>query len=196
MQREELSRQAKVVDMMLTMHSILASRYRLRAQILELTLVAASIFLAALALADPAVLSYFNVRPQTARILIGLCTILVFFLSIVSLIVDWKGKASQHQKAFDTLIPLKSEWSHMLTAYEEHDDDERAAFAQRSALTIGSLIPIPDSQFNRLKARHYRKVMLSKLVSAHPGSSVSVLRLCLWWRSNRKAWEIQPGDHQ
>jgi hypothetical protein len=196
MERGELTQQAKVVDMMLTMHSILADRYRRRAQILDILLVAVSTVLVALTFLDPQILIHFKTQPESARLLIGLCSILVFLLSIVALIVDWKGKARQHREAFKTLAGLKSEWRGLVTAYDESDDRYKAEFSRRSALILGNLVPIPDSQFNRLKARHHRKVMLSKMISTHPGSSITVLRLRLWYRRNRKALGAELPDEK
>jgi hypothetical protein len=189
MQRDDLKKQAKVVDMMLTMHSILANRYHRRGQVLELSLLAVSTVLVALTFIDPQVLTYFNVSQETSRILIGICSILVFFLSVVSLIVDWKGKARQHREAFNTLVPHKSEWSEMIRSFDEYDSRARAEFVRESSLIIGNLTPIPDARFNSLKARHHQKVMLSKMISRHPGSSVAMLRFLLWWRLNRRAFK-------
>ncbi len=196
MEPEELKQQAQVVDMMLTMHSILANRYHRRAQVLDILLVAVSTILVALTFLDPQILVHINTRPESARILIGLCSILVFLLSIIALIVDWKGKARQHLEAFKTLNPLKSEWRDLLASYNEYDDRYKAEFSRKSALILGNLVPIPDSQFNRLKARHYRKVMLSKMISANSGSSIIVLRLRLWYRRNRKALNAELPDEK
>lgn len=186
MRREDFQRQAKVVDMMLTMHSILGSRFNRRAQILELSMLTISIVLVASTFLDPIILSYFNINNEIARLLIGACTIFIFFISIASLIVDWKGKATQHRWAFNILIPLKAEWREVLSLFDEMDERSRAEFARKSMLVVGNLIPIPDSKFNNLKARHYRKIMLSKLISDHPGSSIILLKFCLWLRSNRR----------
>ncbi len=179
---------------MLTMHSILASRYSRRAQLLELSMLAISTVLVALTFVDPKVLIYFNIENDIARIIIGISAIIILFLSIVSLIVDCKGKATQHREAFNTLIPLKTEWREVLTSFDDQDERSRADFARKSALILGNLIPIPDSKFNDLKARHYYKIMLSKLINDHPGSSVILLRLCLWWRGNWKVLKTKPAD--
>jgi len=189
MLRDELKRQAKVVDMMLTMHSILGSRYQLRSQIFEIAFLVSSTLVVAFTFVDASVLSYLSISNEGARILIGVCSILLFVLSIVSLIVNWKGKATEHKNAFTALIPLKSEWREILSADNLFDERAALEFSRKSALIVGTLIPIPDARFNRLKARHYRKVMLSKLISAHPGSSVILLRLFLFYRTNKKAWD-------
>lgn len=96
----------------------------------------------------------------------------------MSLVVDWKGKGMQHREAFNTLIPLKSEWREARSSFDDLDERSRAEFARKSSLILGTLIPIPDAQFNRLKAQHYKKVALSKLISSHPGSSPILLHLC------------------
>ena len=186
MNKLELQNQSKVVDMMLTMHSILASRYKFRAQLLELSILGISIVLVATTFLDPQIISFFNINTQSTRVLIGACSILVFFFSIVSLIVDWKGKATLQREAFKTLIPLKAEWRDVLASYDEHDDRSRAEFTCKSSLIIGNLIPFPDAKFNNLKACHYKKIYLSKLISNHPGASIILLKLCIWFKSNSK----------
>jgi hypothetical protein len=185
MDREDLKQRAKVVDMMLTMHSVLADKYRLRAQVLEIATVAISTVLLALTFLDPAILRYLEIQETSARIAVGVCSVSVFVLSIVSLIVDWKGRARQHREAFNTLIPLKSEWRDFISSFDQYDARLKAEFSRKSALIVGNLVPIPDSQFNSLKARHQRKVVLSKLVSAYPGASIALLRVRLWLRRNR-----------
>jgi hypothetical protein len=182
--------------MMLTMHSILANRYRRRSQFLELSMLAISTVLVALTFVDPQVLSYFNIQADTARVLLGICSILVFFLSIVSLVVNWKGKSTQHREAFNTLISLKSEWREVRSSFDDLDERSRGEFARKSSLILSTLIPIPDVQFNRLKAQHYRKVELSKLISTHPGTSITLLRARLWWRSNRRALSVKLPDEK
>jgi hypothetical protein len=186
MQREDFQRQAKVVDMMLTMHSILGSRFSRRAKILELFLLTFSIILVASTFLDPKLLLYINIKTEIARLIIGACSIFIFLLSMVFLVVDWKGQATQHRWAFNVLIPFKAEWREVLSLFDEMDERYLSEFSQKSMLIVGNLIPIPDSQFNSLKARHYHKVMLSKLISYHPGSSIILLKICLWLRSNRR----------
>ena len=193
---DTFKRQAKVVDMMLTMHSVLATVYHRRAQILEISLVTVSTILVSLTFVDSRILSYLKINPDLAHILIGICSILVFLISIVALIVDWKGKARQHSEAFNILVTLKSEWRDLLTSFNIYDERYKAEFSRKSALILGNLIPIPDSKFNRLKAHHHRKVMLSKMISSHPGSSITVLRLRLWYGRNRKVLKTKLPDEK
>lgn len=187
MTREEVKRLVTTVDMMLTMHSTLAGRYQRRAQTLELMLLFASIFLVAVTFIDPSVLVYFSISPDAAHVIIGLSSITIFLLSIVALVVNWKGKATEHRRAFEALIPIKSEGRAILVA-ETNDEEVAQGYSRKASLIMGALTPVPEHQFNLLKARHHQKVMLSKLISNHPGSSVFLLKVCLIYRTNRKAW--------
>lgn len=186
MEKSEIKKQAKVIDMMITMHSILADRYARRSKILEIGMFAVSIVLISITFLDPAVLSYFFIKSETARITIGLSSILIFFMSILSLIVDWKGKAVQHRDGFYTLVKLKTEWGDILANFEKIDKRDLREFTNKSSMIVSQLTPIPDSCFNTLKLRHYKKIELSKMISQHPGSTVFLLRLKVLWRSNFK----------
>lgn len=181
--------------MMVTGHSILARHYQFRAKALEILMAAASTVLVALTFADVGVLAFFGISADAGRIVLGVCSILVFFFSVVSLIVNWAGKASQHKEAFDALVRQKAEWRDMLTNYDTYDPRERAEFFRRSSLVIGNLIPIPDAKFNRLKARHHRKIVLSKTISANPGVSHLALRCRLFFRGIKKACQAEIPDN-
>lgn len=186
MEKSEIKKQAKVIDMMVTMHSILAARYARRSQILEIGMVAVSIVLLSVAFLDPEILSYFHIKPNTARIVIGLSSILIFFMSVLSLIVDWKGKSVQHKDGFATLVKLKTEWRDIIANFEEIDKRDLREFTNRSSLIVSQLSPIPDSCFNKLKSKHFKKIELSKLISEHPGSTVFLLKLKVLFKSNFK----------
>jgi len=92
--------------MMLTMHSILRDRYYKLALSVDILSLFASTILCATVLLDPEILKIFRIDRQVARIVIGLCSIIVFFLSLLSLRVDWKQTAEKHGQAAITLIAL------------------------------------------------------------------------------------------
>jgi hypothetical protein len=50
---------------------------------------------------------------------------------------------------------------------------------------LASLRPIPDEQFTILKARHMRKVELSKLLDHYPAAPLMLLRMKLLVRHSR-----------
>lgn len=184
MERSELKKQAKVIDMMITMHSILANRYARKAKILEIGMFTGSIVLLSTVFLDPSILRYFHLEPETTRIIIGLSSIIIFFLSILSLIVDWKGRSVQHRDGFSTLVGLKSEYREILSSDENDENNNYKEFAKRSSLITRQIIPIPDSNFNNLKSYHYRKIEISKMIRSNPGSSIYLLRLKLLLKNN------------
>ena len=186
MEKSEIKKQAKVIDMMVTMHSILAAQYARRSQILEIGMVAVSIALVSVVFLDPEILSYFHIKPNSARIVIGLFSILIFFMSILSLIVDWKGKSVQHKDGFSTLVKLKTKWENIIANFEETDKRDLREFINKSSLIVSQLSPIPDSCFNKLKSKHFKKIELSKLISEHPGSTVFLLKLKVLFKNNFK----------
>jgi hypothetical protein len=65
--------------MMLTMHSMLASRYSILSKTLELLMLLISTILVAITFIDPIVINYFNIKTEIAHIVIGASAILVFF---------------------------------------------------------------------------------------------------------------------
>src|SRR5215216_1092157 len=86
----DIRRRARVVDMMLSMHSTLRDRYARWAAILDLVIFAGSLVLLATVLLDPRVLGFLRISDDGARVTMGLVSTLIFFLSIVALRVDWK----------------------------------------------------------------------------------------------------------
>lgn len=194
MKKEDLNSQFKVVDMMATMHSIEADHYYFKSQFLDILIMAASSVLVALTFVDPKVLAYFSINEDVARISIGIFSVLVFILAMAASMVDWKGRARRHSEAHQSVVSLKGEWREFLYSLESHDDRYRLDFVRRSALIMNGLPSIRDSRFNRLKSAHHAKVILSKMVSAHPGSSVALLRIIIWYKRNRKALKADLPD--
>ena len=184
MEKSEFKKQAKVIDMMITMHSILAHRHARWSKILDFGIFAFSIILVSFTFLDPAVLSYSHIKPEVARIVIGLSSILIFLMSILSLIVDWKGKAVRHSDGFQKLVELKTKWKNVLTNFEEIEKKDLREFINKSSLIVSQLIPIPDTCFNKLKSHHLKKIELSKMISKHPGSTFFILRLKMLWNKN------------
>jgi hypothetical protein len=186
MEKSEIKKQVKVIDMMVTMHSILAARYALRSQIIEIGMLGISILLVSVAFLDPEILSNFHIEPNKAHIVIGLSSILIFFMSVLSLIVDWKGRSVHHKDGFFTLVKLKTEWRNIHENFEEIDKRDLQEFINRSSLIVSQLFPIPDNCFNNLKSKHIKKIELSKMIGEHPGGMVFLLKLKMFFISNCK----------
>jgi hypothetical protein len=183
----ELTRRARVSDLMLTAHSVLRERYAWRSLAFDVGLFAVATVLAATTFLDPAILRLVGLDPETWRITIGLLSVAVFFFSIVGLRVDWKERSAQHQQAVKSLADIKAKARELLVAPADRSDAEVSEFLRASGFVTSELIPIPDAQFAALKARHHQKVELSRLVDSYPFAPQLILRWVFRWRDGRAA---------
>lgn len=193
---DELKRQHRVIDMMLTAHSALRDKNERRALSVDLFLLGSSVLLSITVFIDPEVLDSINLGPQTARIVIGVCSTLIFFLSLVGLRVDWKQKAAMHNKAAEELGRLKAACRTLIECDGQSDPERIRSQSRECAWTLNSLVKIPEGQFLRLKALHERKVKLSRMVSAYPGTPVFMLRFVLWLRAMLDLWGNRPTQNR
>ena len=177
---KENKRLLRVIDSMLTSHSILQERYKLWACILDVVLVVASVLLLVTAFADPEMLKVLKISPSFAIIIERFSSVVVFIVSLIMLRVDWSGKAVSHGKARDSLIRLKGETNAVLLD-DSVSKEKLEKHSQLCSVTLGELCPIPERQFNKLKAKHLKKKELSKLISEYPGCPYYFLkiRLCV-----------------
>lgn len=188
---EELRHHYRVIDMMLTMHSALRDRYQRRALLVDLVLLCSSVILCAAVFIDPDVVKSLNIDPQMSRIAIGICSILVFLISVMELRVDWKEKAERHSQANEALGRLKAECRELLKSEDQPDSQRIKEQCHACAWVLNSLPKIPEAEFHRLKALHKRKIELSKMIGTYPGSSLFMLRLILWFRATRDLLRAQ-----
>lgn len=182
---EELKHQYRVIDMMLTMHSALRDRYQRCALLMDLVLLCSSVILCAAVFIDPNVLKSLNIDPQMSQIAIGICSVLVFLISVVELRVDWKEKAERHSQANDTLGRFKAECRELLKSEDQPDPQRVREQCRACAWALNNLPKIPEAEFHRLKALHKRKIELSKMIDAYPGGPLFMLRFILWFRATR-----------
>jgi len=91
-----------------------------------------------------------------------------------------------HLSGCHTLSKLKLEHHELIESGGQIDPHSMKQQSQAYSLTMSSIVKIPEKKFNRLKASHKRKVLLSKMIDANPGSSLLMLRLSMWLRVNRK----------
>jgi hypothetical protein len=174
MDRDDFRRRFGVLDQMLSAHATLRDRFRRRAVTLTLVTMAMSVAAATLALGDDRQLHILGLELETKGWLAILAGV-IFFLAIVELVVDWRGRSWAHGDAARRLGELKAEFRRADVdgdRVETHGVDLAAAYEQ----VTGAIVEIPNGSFNRLKARHRRKVAVSKLLDDRPGAPVLLLR--------------------
>jgi len=180
--RDELDKQCKIIDMMLTAHSRLRDQNNFRSCFIDLVIFCSSIVLIATLFLDPLILQYLSISQDLARLIIGISTIIIFIFSFVSLRVDWKQKGEQYRQSSETLSKLKNE---CLRLKFENDDDSVIVKKHIISETINQLpVKIPENRFLKLKAFHKRKIELSIAIDQNPGASVYVLKLWIFLKAN------------
>lgn len=176
----ELDRQRRLVDQMASMHSMLRDRYQRQATLFTCTLLVLSVVAVAFAFAaggEQVSLVGWEAERSTW---LGWFAVVVFSLAVIELVLDRRGAAGRHDDAVRQLASLKLAYR---TMSGSEDVARTKALAHRYEAVMGSLPPIPERMFNRLKARHLAKLEVSKYLSANPGCPRVIAR----WRVMRQS---------
>jgi hypothetical protein len=172
----EYHRKFRVLDMMLSGHASLRERYRRRSTFLILAIMALSIVATTLALQDDQSVVILGIDLGSTEWLAALSGV-IFFLSIAELVLDWRGRAWAHGDAADRLGRLKGEFRRAKVS-EHSVETDGVDLNFEYDQTTAAIVEIPNSVFNRLKAKHRRKIEISKLLDESPGAPILLLR----WR--------------
>ncbi len=183
--RDEYDRMWGVLDMTLSGHSLLRDRYRRRYKALVLLVLALSILATAAAFLSEA--HAVKIGPFSARLAVwlGVLTSVIFFLTLFDLVVDWRQKALAHDDAARRLADLKARFR-SVTRDGDMVETGNVDLAGEYQRAMDSVARIPERQFLRVKAKHKRKVAISKLISSHPGAPLPYLRLLVYVKGLRK----------
>jgi hypothetical protein len=179
--------------MTITGHSILRDRFRRREQAVTLTIMALSVVAVALA--------FVNGKPQVTLLgvsanvttWVGSLTIAIFLLALLAALVDWKRSAWAHEDAARRLSELKAKFRSANDAgpiVVSGDVDLRSEYEA----ILENVAVIPESAFLALKAKHHRKVAVSRLISDHSGAPLVYVRLLAVWRGIRRPAGSTEGE--
>lgn len=174
-------RAIRVGDQSCTGYAHLRDKYRRRAFWLDLLILLLSGWVVSMVFVQPRIAVELSPKGIPNDVWIGLLSILAFALSLVQLLVNWKGRAQLYQQAASSLSVFVKEHRPLLGLIT--DQQAEAALARYSALTDG-LEPIPESQFLALKKRHRLKLELSRLLDDRPGANLTLWRLRIALRDN------------
>jgi len=189
--RAEFERQRRVVDQMITAHSALRDKYRRLGLLQDVLLLVLSTSLTATALMDPNLWPKLNLTVEGGRLVRGIASILVFASTVVSLRVRWKERGASHESAVNALAELKS-----VARLIDPDASPDAArdWLEQAIGAFKGLPEVPESAFLRLKARHLRKIALSKLLDRHPGALVTFVRVRIVLTESFKSLRNRASD--
>jgi hypothetical protein len=182
----EMNRVHRVADMLSSAHANLCQRFQRRAMFLDLCTLGVSTWLTAVVFVEPKIgvrLTPWDFDPQ---IWIGMLSISVFFLSVVQLRVDWKGRSDAHRRTFDMYAEVKRECGYLVASEQAltREKCQRVLSRYDMATDVGTIIP--EAEFLIQKKKHLQKMAISRFLDDHPFASILVLRLKLWWRDNSR----------
>lgn len=192
---KELRRLGRTIDMMLTMHAVLRDRYKRKSLIVEIVLLIASSLILFASIIDPNLLVRLGLPAQDLSIILKACSVVVFLSSLVILKVDWKEQVAKHGRACEALARLKSETRTVLLC-DASAIENCSKHQQLCNLTMNNLWPVPEKQFHKLKALHFKKIELSKLISSHPGCPLWVLKVGLFFRAVFEAFRKNKNNKE
>lgn len=179
----ELERIRRVSDTLCTAHAGLRDRFALRALILDLLILGLSAWLVALAFVEPSINVTLTPFGLESRVWVGVLAVAAFFLTIVQLKTDWKGRADAHKRTLDIYAEVKREAGYLLAAGGFDEASWRRVVARYDmASAVG--VEVPEADFLPQKRRHKTKVALSKHLDSHPSASLWITRLRFWIRDN------------
>src|SRR5580692_10714944 len=98
--REEVERIRRVSDQLCTAHAALRDRFKRRALCLDVIVLLSSAWLTALAFVDPRFDKWLIPFGIDSQLWIGMFGVTVFFLALIQLKVDWRGKVEAHSGSF------------------------------------------------------------------------------------------------
>lgn len=182
--RAELNRVRRVADMLTTAHANLCERFKRRALFLDLCTLAVSTWLTAVVFVGPRIglkLTPWGFDPQLWT---GFLGVAVFFLAVVQLRVDWKGRADAHRRTYNMYAEVKRECGYLLASEKDLTRDKCAHVLVRYDIATDVGTPLPEREFLVQKGKHLQKVQISRILDGHPSSSIALIRMKMWWNDN------------
>jgi hypothetical protein len=179
--REEIARIRRVADMLCSGHAVLRDRYAHLGLLLDMSILLISIWLVALSFVAPPMSVALTPTAFSPQLWLGLLAVIAFFLSILQLKVDWKGRADAHKRSMDIYSDVKREAGYLFGIDPLPESDYRRLMSKYE-VAAATAITIPEREFLRQKRNHLTKIALSKHLDLHPSASIWILRVRFWFR--------------
>ena len=176
-----LLRMLRVADQACTAHAILRDKYRRLYVGLDCVTLLMLTWILMMVFVQPEIAVQLSPSFVNQTIWIGILSFLVFVLTFVQFVVDWRGCCQDHHQAVVALSAFVKEYRAKKNSVDMILLD-KAALQYR--LVSDTLIQIPENDFLRLKRKHLIKVEISRQLDTAPGTSIFLLSLRLWFRDN------------
>lgn len=176
---QEVADRTEKVDQLATMYSSLRDRYEFRGTLIQILILAASLGLFALSIAEDKILLRVGLEPAATREWMAVLSGAVVLAAIIEMRLDYRGKAAVLNEGAKRIYDLKLTFK-PAAASDVITNDELALLRDQYGDVMKVLPGLPEGQFLPLKAAHKRKRRLSDLVTSYPGTPLWLLRFRLW----------------
>ena len=153
MDAKENNRQYRIVNQMLSMHSMLRDRYDRKATVLSILLLVSSGFLCAVVFVGENVNKVLGLDPSVANIVVGFASVFLLVLSVVEFRVDWNSKAGRHDEAVKELKNLKSLFRISYSKSQGLDNESNKRLSRKFNEVQSRITPIPESKICSTQGR-------------------------------------------
>jgi len=184
MSNKFVERAHRISDLLCSAHSAQRDRFRSRALLLDLLILATTTWLTAMVFVDSKIGVRLTPFTWDKELWIGILAILAFFLSLIQMKLDWKAIAEAHARAVRLYFSVKIECSRLLDQERQLTEEEILRVREHYSFACENAIEIRDKEFLKLKKHHSRKVALSKYLDTHPNASIWFIMIKWWWRDN------------
>ena len=179
-------RQYRVINQMLTAHSVLRDRCKRRAFVISTGILALSVALNAFVFASDDMLRLiFRGHVDFGKLGLQITSVFLLILSIIELKVNWAAEGGSRDEALKRLARLKAKYREVFG--RQRDEASQNELTREYARTMEEIPAIPEKLFAKLKATHEFKCLLSKRISAHPGVPHWILAVLLQLKATLNA---------
>lgn len=188
--KDELGRKYRVINMMITMHSIMHHKYKTKSLIGSIFFLLAAIVLNVFTFFDYRYISFIGLDESSIKIIIAIISFFIFLLSVIFILIEWSKKSEQHIQSLNQLSRLLNKLRTIQKTEDTSEFNHKTELFDELYSQVFETIPkIPDNKFNSLKARHYKKVELSKFIDKHKGKSFFVIKILFFTKKTFKSNE-------
>jgi hypothetical protein len=173
----EIKRQYRVIKQNLSIHAYLRDEYNRASFLAQIITVVASTLICAMTFASDQLFQILGLSATNGKVIVGIAGIAAFAASMALLVLDWRGKSTEHRESAKL-------WSQALREFRSKRTEDKiwpnSAWEELNSLywhTDQYTVEVPSRRFNELKARYLRMVLTSRLQSKYPGSPLFIIRL-------------------
>lgn len=180
---DEIRSIGRRTDQACSIHAHLRDCFERQARWLDYSLIAVTTYLMGLSFVEPVIGLPLGFGADT-KFLVAVLSLVAFFLSIVQFKNDWKTKAQAHAASFQEHAAIKSDCRAVTAGTKPATGPELQRIRDRYDRIAEIGTHIPENQFVKGKARHLRKVYLSRYLDSHPAAWVWLIKFKLLLRDN------------